>query len=81
MENFNNIIFNKIVKRASNFVELDNSIEQEMLKMAIISTNIDIEKLCVFNEHCFKHDIIGLIKNFDFNAMKCNDFRPLSSRD
>lgn len=81
MENeFNYVVFDKIVKRAKGFVELDNEIEIEMLKTAIVATNIDMDKLCVFNDQRFRHDITGLMMNFDFDNMTCNEFLPLSSK-
>ena len=80
MSDFNQVVFDKIVKRASDFVSLENNIEIEMLKIAMIATKIDIEKLCVFNDQRFKHDIVGLMMNFDFETMTCNEFLPLSSK-
>lgn len=76
---FNYVVFDKIVKRAKSFVKLDNEIEIEMLKTAIVATKIDMDKLCVFNDQRFRHDITGLLMNFDFDTMTCNEFMPLSS--
>lgn len=79
MSNFNQVVFDKIVKRARDFVSLENNIEIEMLKIAMIATKIDIEKLYVFNDQRFKHDIVGLMMNFDFETMTSNEFVPFSS--
>ena len=81
MSNFNPVVFDKIVKRASDFVTFNDNIEIEMLKTAITVTNIDMDKLCVFNDQRFKHDITGLMSNFDFETMTCNEFLPLSSKN
>ncbi len=81
MSNFNQVVFDKIVKRASDFVTFNDNIEIEMLKTAITVTNIDMDKLCVFNDQRFKHDITGLMSNFDFETMTCNEFLPLSSKN
>lgn len=81
MSKFNPVVFDKIVKRASDFVTFNDNIEIEMLKTAITVTNIDMDKLCVFNDQRFKHDITGLMSNFDFETMTCNEFLPLSSKN
>lgn len=81
MSDFNQVVFDKIVKRARDFVSLENNIDIEMLKIAMIATKIDIEKLCVFDDQRFKHDIVGLMMYFDFETMTCNEFLPLSSKN
>ncbi|MCX8589125.1 MULTISPECIES: hypothetical protein [unclassified Gilliamella] len=81
MSKFNPVVFDKIVKRASDFVTFNDNIEIEMLKTAITVTNIDMDKLCVFNDQQFKYDITGLMSNFDFETMTCDTFLPLSSKN
>ncbi len=71
--------FERIVERASQFVNLDDKSSQEMLKAAINHSSIDMDKLLSFDDFNFKHDILGLYKNFDFGINKCkNNFLPKS---
>ncbi|MGX2015112.1 DUF6874 family protein [Providencia huashanensis] len=72
--------FSKIVKRASEFANLDDLSSQQMLKSAIENSNINMDKLLSFDDFNFQHDIRGLYKHFDFSSNKClNNFLPKSS--
>ncbi len=74
-------VIDKILERASSFVELVDNVDREMLKVAIVNSNVDVEKLLVFNDTNFMHDIIGLMKHFNFTTMSCDHmFVPISSR-
>lgn len=75
-----NKLLELVIKRASEFADLDDKLSQEMLKTAISFSEIDIVKLLELNDYDFKCDISGLFSNFDFETKQLlNGFIPLSS--